>query len=195
MTVYQSSGNPQTLLGNGSEQEHIFEPVNCTNPFSGSVGTNFYKVYNQSANGAAVLTFTPYYDTYTYTGLTGTASGSGANAVFTVNVAYTGYTATVTTPGDGYVGTETVTILGTDVGGATPTNDVIITVDTVSNIGAITGVSVAGSGVWPQGQQAAFTVGQGQTEYIQVSYLPVDIVCRGTVVDGNIVVSPIQIVG
>jgi hypothetical protein len=195
MTVYQSSGNPQTLLGDGSEQEHLFETQNCINPFSGSVGTNFYKVYNESANGAAVLTFTPYNDTYTYTGLTGVASGSGANAVFTVNVSYTGYTATVTNDGDGYIATETVTILGTDVGGATTANDVTITVDTVDGNGAITGISVAGTGLWPQGQQAIFTVGPGQTEFIQVSYLPVDIVCRGNVVDGNMIVSPIQIVG
>lgn len=195
MTVYQSSGVPQTLVGSGTEQEAIFENQYNINSFSGSVGTNFFKVYNESANGVAVLTFTPYDDTYTYTGLTGTASGSGANAVFTVNVAYAGYTATVTTPGDGYVGTETVTILGTDVGGATTANDVTITVDTVDGNGAITGISVAGTQLWPQGNQPTFFVGQQQTEFVQVAYAPVDVVVRGNVVDGNMVVSPIQIVG
>lgn len=195
MTVYQSSGSFVTLLGDGSEQEHIFEPLNCVNPFSGAVGSNFYKIYNESANGVAVLTFTPYNDTYTFNGVSGTASGVGANATFNVTVSYTGYDTTLASDGDGYIATETVTILGTDLGGDTPANDLVITVDTVDGNGAIVTFTPAGTGLWPQGVNPIFAVGPTQTEYVQVSYTAVDIVCRGNVVDGNMIVSPIQIVG
>jgi hypothetical protein len=70
-----------------------------------------------------------------FNGLTGTTSGSGSGASFD------GYWCGTTTPiiihiefetiGDGYVVGDTITILGTELSGSTPTNDLTITVTEV----------------------------------------------------------------
>ena len=54
--------------------------------------------------------------------------------MLTVTRGFTGDVASVsvTTPGTGYVATETITILGANVGGSTPTDNVVVTVDNVS---------------------------------------------------------------
>ena len=71
-----------------------------------------------------------------FNGLTGTTSGSGSGASFD------GYWCGTTTPiiinitidtdGNGYVVGDTITILGTDLSGSTPANDMIITVTEVN---------------------------------------------------------------
>jgi len=65
-----------------------------------------------------------------YTGVTGTASGSGSAAEFTVTVAGGVVTAVVvTTAGTDYVTDETITIAGTAItSGTTPADDIVITV-------------------------------------------------------------------
>jgi len=68
-----------------------------------------------------------------FNGLTGTTSGSGSGASFdaywcgtTINSVF------FNTNGDGYIVGDTITILGTDLSGSTPTNDIIITVTEVN---------------------------------------------------------------
>ena len=64
-----------------------------------------------------------------FTGLTGTTSGLGIGASF--NAFWCGttyYSVTVVTSGVDYVVGDTITILGTDLSGSTPTNDMTITV-------------------------------------------------------------------
>jgi hypothetical protein len=87
----------------------------------------------------------------TFTGLSGTnIIGSGSSATFDVTLTNTKYTVTVNAPGSGYATNNTLKILGTQVGGITPANDIIITVTAPS--GSITGISVAGVAVsWKTG--------------------------------------------
>jgi hypothetical protein len=62
-------------------------------------------------------------------GVTGTTSGLGSNATFNVYWCGTTYNiVNVVTSGVDYVVGDTITILGTDVSGSTPTNDITITV-------------------------------------------------------------------
>jgi hypothetical protein len=64
-----------------------------------------------------------------FNGLTGTTSGLGSGASFDVYICGTTYNSiTVVTSGVDYVVGDTITILGTDIGGASPTNDLTITV-------------------------------------------------------------------
>jgi hypothetical protein len=80
-----------------------------------------------------------------YNGLAGTnISGTGTGATFNVTKLSTTYTVTIANGGTGYAATNQIRILGTAVGGATPANDVTITVSTVS-AGVITAVTVAGT--------------------------------------------------
>ena len=68
----------------------------------------------------------------TYNGVTGTTNGSGLGASFDVAVvAEISTNVVVETDGNGYSIGDTITILGTDIGGSSPENDIIITVTVV----------------------------------------------------------------
>jgi hypothetical protein len=65
----------------------------------------------------------------TYNGVTGTTNGSGLGASFDVVVdAGISTNVNLDTDGNGYSIGDTITILGTDIGGSSPENDIIITV-------------------------------------------------------------------
>jgi hypothetical protein len=65
----------------------------------------------------------------TYNGVTGTTNGSGLGASFdVVVVAEISTNVILETDGDNYSIGDTITILGTDIGGSSPENDIIITV-------------------------------------------------------------------
>ena len=104
-----------------------------------------------------------------FNGLTGTTSGSGSGASFD------GYWCGTTTPiithieietdGDNYVVGDTITILGTDVSGSTPANDIIITVTEVNT--NVTGCVFIATGDTP--------IIWGNTELTSVGGLVVDV--------------------
>ena len=95
---------------------------NVANVISGGTFVDFDYVWTSSA--------VPY---SSFNGLTGTTSGSGSGASFdaywcgtTINSVF------FDTNGDGYVVGDTITILGTDLSGSTPANDMVITVTEVN---------------------------------------------------------------
>ena len=102
----------------------------------------------------------------TYNAVTGTASASGTNATFDVTRTGTVYTAVINAGGANYIATETITILGTALGGATPANDCTITVNTVDGSGVIQTLTPSGTaanvGLLEQ-QSAGSVVGNGAT--------------------------------
>jgi len=68
-----------------------------------------------------------------FNGLTGTTSGSGSGASFDAYwCGTTNNSVFFNTNGDGYVVGDTITILGTDLSGSTPANDMVITVTEVN---------------------------------------------------------------
>ena len=87
----------------------------------------------------------------TYTGVTQSAtSGTGTGAVFTVQKIGTGtaysssIVVTITTAGSGYAIGDTITIPGASLGGATPANNLVLTVTTALGspyVATITGLS------------------------------------------------------
>lgn len=81
-----------------------------------------------------------------YSAVTGTASASGQNATFDVTNTNGTYSVTINAAGTGYVQNETITILGTSLGGATTANDATITVNTVDGSGVIQTASISGTG-------------------------------------------------
>jgi len=72
-----------------------------------------------------------------------TTTVAGAGFQFFVFKVGATYYVKITNGGSNYVALETFTILGTSIGGATPDNDAVITINTVTD-GAITTVSVNG---------------------------------------------------
>jgi len=99
-------------------------------------GDSFSNVANIISGGTFIdfdYTWTSAVPYSYFNGLTGTTSGSGSGASFyaywcgaTNNHVY------IITNGDGYVVGDTITILGTELSGSTPENDMIITVTEVS---------------------------------------------------------------
>ena len=83
-----------------------------------------------------------------YTTLTGTYAGAGVGATFTVIRNGWKYTPSLQAAGTGYVRLQTITILGTNLGGATTTNDLVITITAVnSTTGAILDFDHSGYGI------------------------------------------------
>jgi hypothetical protein len=86
--------------------------------------------------------------TAVYTTLTGTYAGAGVGARFTVIRNGWKYTPSLQTAGTGYTRLQTITILGTSLGGATTTNDLVITITAVnSTTGAIVDFDHVGYGI------------------------------------------------
>ena len=81
-----------------------------------------------------------------YTGLTGTYSGTtGLGATFVVYKYGPKYFPEILAAGTGYTRLETITILGTSLGGATTTNDLVITITSINSVtGAIQAIDDAG---------------------------------------------------
>jgi hypothetical protein len=76
-----------------------------------------------------------------------TTSGSGIGIDFTVTRSGTTYSVVFNNPGSGFLATETITVVGAELGGTTPTNNLTITVDNVGGSGEITASSVSGTAV------------------------------------------------
>jgi len=74
-----------------------------------------------------------------------TYAGSGTTATFTIGQTRNGYRIYSFSGGSGYAATETIVIPGDELGGATPANDITITIDTVSDSGVIQSVSFSGT--------------------------------------------------
>jgi hypothetical protein len=88
----------------------------------------------------------------TYTAVSGTnIVGTGSSATFNVTRTNTVYTVTKNAGGSGYNINDTIKILGTTVGGVSPTNDIIITVSGVTSNSIDTITSTGNSSTWTSG--------------------------------------------
>jgi hypothetical protein len=81
----------------------------------------------------------------TYTGVTGTTSGAGTGASFDVVKTNGVYSTVINTAGTGYVAGDTITVLGTSLGG-TVANNLILTVATTGLNGTIATFGSVGTG-------------------------------------------------
>jgi hypothetical protein len=92
-----------------------------------------------------------------YTGLTGTTrQGTGATFDIIDNGNGT-YSASVVNGGSNYLAGHKIKILGTSLGGATPANDITITVQTVDGSGVIQGGGIGNSGTAAGTETATYT--------------------------------------
>jgi|LakMenEpi03Aug12_release.lakeMendotaPanAssembly.Ray.scaffolds.fasta_scaffold507850_1 hypothetical protein len=86
----------------------------------------------------------------TYQNVTGLTGGSGVDAKFDITKTDGAYTAVLdalaASAGLGYVAGDTITVVGTALGGTTPTNDLILTVATVGALGKIATFGSVGTG-------------------------------------------------
>ena len=99
-----------------------------------------------------------------YTGVTATG-GAGSGATFDVTRNGSKYYLTINAAGTDYTRLETLTILGTDLGGASPTNDILVTATSVNSVtGAIVDFDFDGTG-----QKGKFlAIGSGTTGSVSI---------------------------
>lgn len=195
MSVYQISGPTLSLTGNGTVNGGNIAYANTVNPVTGSIGLSTVRVVNTSAANVAAFTYTPSYTTYAFANVSGTTSGNGANATFNVVVANSGYQVALNAGGTTYANTDTVTIVGSALGGANTTNDLTLTVTGVSNTGAITSFTEAGTVKWPQSTVGSISILPRGEEFIQVT----NVAGSGSyfsanVGDGNVLVTPVNVI-
>ena len=107
----------------------IGETYTITNYQSGDDFSNIADVQTSSIYNFSYLQESVPLISATYNGVTGTTNGSGLGASFDVVVdAGISTNVNLDTDGNGYSIGDTITILGTDIGGSSPENDIIITV-------------------------------------------------------------------
>jgi len=83
----------------------------------------------------------------TYTAVSYTTSGSGIGAQINVNTDGVSYTATFSQTGTGFAVNDTITVLGSNLGGSDSTNDLTITINTVDTGGEILTYTESGTAV------------------------------------------------
>ena len=113
-------------------------------------------------------------------------SGSGTEYSFTIKRDVTSYSISATAnPGDNFSATDTITILGTQLGGTTPANDCTITVDsTYTHSGTKTGVlntTVTGT---PNTTNLLTTTGSGTGLQISIKTQNFRVI-KVTIIDGG----------
>ena len=105
----------------------------------------------------------------TYTALAGTnVTATGNSATFNVTTNGTSYTVTKNAGGTGYAASTTIKILGTQVGGLSPFNDILITIATItgSAINTITSTGYAATWATAVGYVLGDSVSFGPNSYI-----------------------------
>jgi hypothetical protein len=178
MTVYQVAGTTLTLDGDGGTGN--IDLADTINPVTGGIGLSTVKFLN-AATGNATLTWTPHDVTYqfddpAYT----TTSAEGVDAVFNVLSTYFGYEVELVDGGKDFAPTDVIGVLGTDLGGTTTANDLLITVltvksETINGVlveGIIDTYSIAGTELWPQSTISSVIVLPGTETFIQVTVKP-----------------------
>lgn len=194
MTTYIVSGATLTLDIDGGSGNIAL--ANTINPVTGGSGLKVVRLLNTSNANLATLTFTPDDVTYSFTDVAyTTTSVDGANAVIDVTVAESGYTVTFVDSGVDFVVTDVLGVIGTEVGGSTTANDLLITVTSVDANGAITGSTVAGTQLWPQSTTGNITLLPSSESFVQVtgnSGIGAYFDCSGS--GGNLLITPVTVV-
>jgi hypothetical protein len=106
-------------------------------------------------------------ETSSATGITTNLNSTGSGAIFTINILTGAYSASISNSGFGYSVNDRIKILGTDIGGNSPTHDLIIKITSVNSTGGI--ITVEEVGFSPLTGPIAFTNITGTT--LNVGYI------------------------
>jgi hypothetical protein len=192
MTVYNISGATLTIDADGGSGNIGAEST--INPVTGGVGLNTVRVVNTSTANIATMSYTISDTSYSFANVSGATSGSGVDATFNVTVTNAGYRVDFGNPGTGYADNDTITILGTSLGGTTTANDLVLTV-TVGGIGEVTGFNQSGTALWPQSSAGTITLLPSSENFIQVTKNTfVGAYFTSSSNGGNLLITPVTVV-
>ena len=153
--VTLSGGSYTPSLANGGTLYNATQTIKILGPqLGGASPTNDLELTINSVTATgAISTFshsgTAPGGTASYTGIGGTnLNNIGTNATFTVTRSTGVYsTPTVVADGENYLAGNKIKITGSQLGGVDATNDIIVTVGSVTTDGSITAVTGLGSGI------------------------------------------------
>jgi hypothetical protein len=178
IAVTASIGTPAII---GSTVVNVVDPTGILEGMAIDNGTGT-AVFVSSISGSDIsltqpLTAGKSGNTQTYLNITGTnVVAAGAGAVFSVDRASGVYSnIQITTAGTNYVANTKLKILGTDLGGTSPANDLIlkitgVTLGAIDTVSVLAGTSVAGERSYTGVAQAS-TTGTGTAATFDVSTL------------------------
>ena len=140
INVTRSGGSYSVAIANaGTGGYKVGETLTVAGTALGGANTaNDVTITINSVNNVAVTHTNPTQSGY---------GGSGTSAAFNVTRDGGYYTLAISAAGSGYAAGETITIVGTQLDGATTANDATITIGTVDGSGAITAATIAGTAV------------------------------------------------
>jgi len=146
VTSVNLSGGITGITFTGAHWDGTLSLTAVTATYSGGLGAGarFDLAFNAGAYTSVVSsTGTVVYNTPTasYNG----AAGLGAE--FEITRTLDVYSISIINDGQDYDATETFTILGTELGGTTPANDAIVTIDTIGVSGEILTLSITGTAI------------------------------------------------
>ena len=152
--VYTADISSPDLSENYEVNDVIVVPGNLIDPTAGTSPANdlYIKVASIGAGGSIVSVTssgTAPDAQLQFVNPVFTTSGSGTGALFRVDTNGTTYTIVID-PGNigvNFIPGDTITVLGTDLAGASPANDLTITIDNIDGSGGITAVSSAGTAI------------------------------------------------
>jgi hypothetical protein len=147
---------------------------------AGEIFTLLGTAFTSGATPTNDLTITISTVTKSYTGvIQSSTSGSGAGATF--NVTRTGdvYSITMTDPGVSYSAAETITVLGSTLGGSDSTNDLTITIGTVGSIGEILTFTSSGTAAGAGSIATVSVSGTGNNLQTYTGLIPLNVAAPG----------------
>jgi hypothetical protein len=118
-------------------REDTFGPPGDGSPFPTPDTQNQFYMFGDGITGNVAINAVNTVGGLSATRVSG--SGTGTDAVFTATWNTGSYVVSVTTPGSNYNNNDQLKILGSDLGGISPTNDITFSITT--DAGAITGVT------------------------------------------------------
>jgi len=195
MTVYQSNGEVTPVLITGTNTLELTSS-DYINPITGATGVKTIKFDLVSATEPCTVSWTSNDETYTFANVAYTTdSVAGTGAEFNLTITSSSIVVTIVNPGVDYLADETFTVLGTEVGGETPENDVTLTIETVDTDGGIVRVVPTGTTVWPQSSTPTLVTSTG-SQFVQVlSGTETGVFLSIEGADGTLFVQPVTIVG
>lgn len=173
MAIIESNGTSNELtLDIAPGPVAQFYATDCINTINGQVGATVLKFTNTSATSAAFVEITPTNTVYTFDGVLTDAGTATFNVTAFLSDLGTEYSVTLATPGDAYAVNDELVIIGTDLGGTSPANDITITVTAVTATDGISTFTYTGSAVWPQQTGVTTCIAPNETLYVKYSATP-----------------------
>ena len=146
VTGISAAGGITNITFDGAHWDGSLSVTGASASYAGGTGSG--AIFDLDSAAGAYTSVVVSTGTVAYTNPTSTYNvGAGFGGTFDITRTLSVYSVTLDAPGQDYIVNETFTVLGTDLGGASPANDATVTIDSVSGTGAILTLSITGTAI------------------------------------------------